>query len=135
MDLTVCVEAHLTGILLEEKSKQICVSLLLLDGKRATLRADCVDRCVANEFRERNIIDRVSLWDKNSSSEDFYKPLAGLLSGKSEIPVDDAFLPVINCEIEAIKTGQKVLIEIEAIYGASIVMLAERISIEFMADS
>lgn len=55
-----CVEAHITEIHAPEGTDEISITLRLVGGKAALLRAQGVDRFLANEFREKNIIDRIT---------------------------------------------------------------------------
>lgn len=124
MKLSDCVEAHVTGICVDEKSKTIDISLRLQNDDRTSLRAEGVTQFVANEFREKNIIDRINIWNGQNQPEEFRPLLVELMTGKFEGIISEAFLPVIDLELAAIARGEKILVEIEPVYGVRAIFLA-----------
>lgn len=123
-----CVEACITGITLRG-NKQIEISLHRASGETLVLVASEVERFVANEFRERNIVDRVNFWNFASDPSEFRECLTFLVSGVWSGHISEAFLPLIENEIAAIKRDEKVLVEIEPVYGVSAVILAKTVAL------
>lgn len=126
-----CVEAHILELRAPENAKKISIVLRLIAGPTAVLRADGVDRFLANEFREQNIIDRITVWDMRSDKDELHHRLAELIGNDKE-PAD-IFQSLIVSEAALILKGQKILVEIEPVYGVWILMLAENISLEVLA--
>jgi hypothetical protein len=130
IDFSGFVEAHVTGITFTEDDKGVSIFFRGQARQRFTLVAEGVDRFVADEFREQNIVDRVHLWDSASEPNDYRDSLALLLSGVSGDQRDEAvWLPVIEREVVAIERGEKVFVEIEPVYGGWIVLLAKSVAI------
>ena len=63
IDLAACMEAHITGITVIEEKNRMEIVLRAPGSKRFVLAAEGMDRFLMNEFRERNIVDRVFVWD------------------------------------------------------------------------
>jgi hypothetical protein len=122
-----CVEAHITGIQVGEDAKTISISIRPTAGKSFMLKVEGIDRCIANEFRERNIIDRVSVWNNKNQPEDIRELLAVLVAGTYQLDIDPVFDALIDQEIAAIARGEKILVEIEPVYGVWAVILAQRV--------
>lgn len=123
-DFSLCTESNLTGIQLQENSK-IHIHIRKLNQEPFMIVLEGVDRFVLNEFREQNIVDRVTVWDSDSDLNNYVRILKNLLSGSFDDEVDPRFTPMIDKEIVAIKSGNKILLEIEPVYGAWITALAK----------
>ena len=132
-ELSNFVEGYVTGIFVTNLSSVgRAVSIFLLDRDRDNfvLKAEGVEKFIANEMREQNIIDRINVWNAKSDENSFRQILTTLISGKSEYEkLDDAFLPLIDQHIGAVRDGKKILIEIEPVYGVSVIILARNVSL------
>jgi hypothetical protein len=128
-DFTDCIEAHITGITMLEESKTINISLRGQAKQCFMLVIEGVDRLVANEFREQNIVDRVVLWDLTSEPNEYRASLAALVSGASEDQIEDTWQPLIEKEIASIQQGEKVFVSIEPVYGVWILLLARKVTV------
>jgi len=102
-----CIEAHITGIAVMNESKTITISLRAQTKQCFMLVAEGVDRFVANEFREQNIVDKVVLWDSASKPDEYRASLAALMSGASEEEIGATWHPLIEGEIALIQKGGK----------------------------
>jgi hypothetical protein len=127
IDFAKCVEAHVTGIALLEDSGELSISLRGADRQCFTLMAKGVDRFVATEFRERNTVDRVTLWDSSSEVDEYRDSLSVLVAGSSDVPPEAAWQALIDKEVASIKQEEKILLEVEAVYGVSILLLAKEV--------
>ncbi len=129
-DLSNFVEGFITGIVVEHPDKIVSIFLLYRNQCNFVLKAEGVEKFVANEMREQNIIDRINVWDKQSDESSFRPILAALISGQSEYDkLNEAFLPLIDLQVNTIRNEGKILIEIEPVYGASVMLLARKISL------
>ncbi len=131
IDLADCVEAHIVGIAVIEELKTINVAFKSQAKKRFMLVAEGVDRFVANEFREQNIVDRVEIWDSTSDSDNYRESLAALVSGSNEHSDASTWQALVDREIALVQRGEKVFVSIEAVYGASVVLLAKKVAITY----
>lgn len=129
IDFAKCVEAHVTGIAVLEDSGAINISLRGSDRQCFALVAKGVDRLIATEFRERNIVDRVTLWDSSNEVDEYRDSLSILMSGSSDATQDGAWQALIDKEAASIKQKEKILLEIEAVYGVSILLLAKEVAL------
>lgn len=129
MDWSNFIEGHLTGIAVSDGEKTIDISLRDVSGQSFILRLSDVERFVTYEMRERNIIDHINLWEANSESNDFRVVLSSLISGKMDDTFDKRFIPLIDAEAESICRGEKMLLEIEPVFGAYVIALAGNISV------
>jgi hypothetical protein len=128
MDWSNFIEGYVTGINVAEQEKCINVSLRDKSGRNFTLTLSGVDRFFAHEMRDRNIIDRVNIWDKGSKEDEFRETLTVLITGKMDGDFDKNFLPLIDSEIAAIHQGEKILLEIEPVFGVYIIALCKGIA-------
>lgn len=127
IDFAKCVEAHVTGIALLEDFGALNISLRGAHRQCFTLMAKGVDRFVATEFRERNIVDRVTLWDSSSEADEYRDSLSILVAGSSDVPQEAAWQALMDKEVASIKQEKKIFLEIEAVYGVSILLLAKEV--------
>jgi hypothetical protein len=130
MDFSNCVEGHLTGISVDEELKTIDFSIRLQAGGVVALKARDVTQFVANEFREKNIIDRINVWNQESKVDSFQHHLLELVTGRTDAVIDGAFASIFEGQLKAISAGEKVLVEIEPVYGARALILAKSLSFE-----
>jgi hypothetical protein len=130
LELADCVEAHVVGLQVPEQTKVVSIVLRLVGGRTAILTAEGVDRFLVNELREQNIIDRINVWDKGSSQEEFQQRLAELIGADRDSA--SVFSSLVASETHRIAKGERVLVEIEPVYGAWFLMLARSVSLQAM---
>jgi hypothetical protein len=128
IDSAACVEARITGISLSGEAKSVAITLWRESTGFTTLTGLGVERLLVNEFREQNVVDRVVLWDAAADPDEYRQSLGTLISGGGENEMVAAFLPLIENEIACILSGQKVFVEIEPVYGASITFLSKKVT-------
>lgn len=135
MDWSNFVEGYLTGIAVSDGKKIVDISLRDASGQSFILRLVDVDRFVTYEMREKNIIDRINLWGQHSEEKDFREVLSSLVSGKMDGTFEKEFLPLIDHEVESIRRGEKLLLEIEPVFGAYVIALAHNVSVSPLPDA
>lgn len=118
------VEAHLLGIELSESPKAVKLVFREPNGRRFSLKGLHLHRFLVLELRETNIVDRLNLWDCTDNIENYRDALSWLVSGQDD-PQNADWKQLIETEIKSIRDGNKVFVNIEAVYGAQILMLAE----------
>lgn len=122
------VEAHLLGVELSETPRLVKLMLRESNGTRFSLTAFNVHRLLVSELRETNIVDHLSVWDSSVDPDAYRAALCELVSG-NEDQQDVSWKQLIDAEMKAVRDGARVFASIEAVYGAQILMLAERIVI------
>jgi hypothetical protein len=93
------------------------------------LIAGGVARFLASELREQNIVDRINAWSDGNWDESARPLLVELLTGSQTQIVLKDMEPIVEAEVEAIKQGVKLLVEIEAVYGMSALILCRSLNI------
>ncbi len=124
------IESHLTGIAIEDSHRLIRVYLRDTTHQRSIITISGVDRFVVNEMRETNIVECISCWGALSSDSDYREPLVWLMTGKQDGDSNGAFAPLLDKTKDSIRKGEKVLLEIEPVFGAQLIALATEVSIE-----
>jgi hypothetical protein len=129
------VEATIDAVHIDSAGKKICIELTCAwEGKdQVRIVATGVDDFVVNEMRLSNIVDRVSRYEPNGSGESIEVPrrLFYLMRGKEPSPLDLEW-PALREKLIQVQEGTLALLEIEPVYGATILVLAEDIRIEQM---
>jgi hypothetical protein len=128
-DLDRCVEARLASINFSENEKLIEFRLRDVKEAEFSLIAKGVTRFLGGELREQNIVDRINMWNGENWSEDARPLLVELLIGYQADPVHREMDPIMEAEIDAVKRGVRLLIEIEAVYGFSALILCESLGV------
>jgi len=128
IDFSSCVEANILGLNIDNASRALRIDLQFSSSQRHQIVVDGMDRFIANEFREQNIIDRVNLWDLKSSSIEFTEVLFELFSF-NHAEANKEINELIQKEIIAINNGEKVLLEIEPVFGVSVIVLAKSVKL------
>ncbi len=127
-----CVEAVILGISIDEISKTVAITLRQAQTTNVlTLVAENVSRFLVNEFREQNIIDRITVWDSQSEVEEFRVCLSYLLGGANrQTDMPSQIKHAIDDELKAIHDGEKILVEIEPVFGAAICFTAQSLRLQ-----
>lgn len=133
----VLVESTIDSVHVNALNKEIRINVTCAcEGKgRQQIIATGVDDFVVSEMRISNIIDRVNRFDGDDldrSDSDTSKRLFFLMRGKapsfSELEWD-----VLQKKLSYIRDGKLSLLEIEPVYGATIIILAKSFSLELIA--
>ena len=120
------VEAHLISIEISEEQKAIKLALRDVNGKSFWLSAQGLHRLVVSELRETNVIECVNIWDSSDDPASYKNSLRGLVCGESDTR-DARWKEVLELEMEAVRNGSRVFTEIDAVYGAQALILADRV--------
>lgn len=128
-DIERLVEAHLLGIELSEAPRIVKLAFREPNGRRLSLSGFDLHRLRVSELRETNIVDRLNLWDSSADPALYRDALRELVSGE-DCSQDEKWDPVIEVETQAVRDGIRVFANIEAVYGAQVLMLAKSIVIE-----
>jgi hypothetical protein len=128
------VEAVIDAVHVDLKNKKVRVELTCAwnDKDRLAIVASGVDDFLVNEMRLSNIVDRVSRFDADSiEAEDktVARRLFLLMQGR-EPDASDLESPLLKEKLRCIQNGSLGLLEIEPVYGATILVLAENFKIE-----
>lgn len=127
-DWKTLVESTIDAIHVDSTSKEVFIDVTCAwEGKeRKRIVATGVDDFVANEMRLSNIVDRVSRFgavDFNGESAEIARRLFILMRGKEPSQTDLEW-PPLKDKLACIRDGSLGLLEIEPVYGATIMILA-----------
>ncbi len=123
-----CIESKVEGInLLLSGDLSISISNPLI-GK-STLFAKGVAKLLISEFREQNIIDKINVWGAESEPSDYVEFLELLLGGRDEANQVVISKNMLESAKADIKSGKRLFVFIDAIYGAEFFMLVEKFSL------
>ena len=128
----VLTEATIDAIRVESTKKEIRIDVTCRwEGEqRKQIVAQGVDDFVVNEMRLSNIIDRVTRLDAGDGQEaETARRLFFMMRGR-EPDVSDLEWPVLIEKLGRIRTGALILMELEPVYGATVIVLAESFQLE-----
>jgi hypothetical protein len=136
VDLESLVEATIDAIRVDSANKEVRIEVTCAwDGKlREQVVATGVDDFVVNEMRPSNIIDRVSRFNADNISDkgdELARRLFFLMRGKEASPSDVGW-PPLQEKLGRIRDGALELLEVEPVYGATVLVLAESFRLEPM---
>lgn len=121
------VEAYLLGVVADPERREASFIFRTPSGERQFgLCAHQVDELSVIHFRRQNIVHDVHVLGAASDPQRVRDLLAALLDGKDA--ASDVVEPTFQARLDecatAVLGGRKVLLEIEAVYGASVLLLA-----------
>jgi hypothetical protein len=123
LDLDKFVEATLIGFELDSVMGQVVFAIREPSGKLWHLVASGVSDLNISEMRLQNIIDRISVW-KDCVDMECKEKISSLIGNMFY-----THLPAVGRIVGAIQRGESMLIELEPVYGASVLMLASGLSV------
>lgn len=131
--LEILVESTIDAIYVDSLNKEIRIEMTCAweDKDRKRIVASGVDDFVVNEMRLSNIVDRVSFFNSDNVEEkstEIAKRLFFLMRGENPNPSDLEW-PPLNKKLSCIRDGALSLLEIEPVYGATVMILAKDISL------
>lgn len=124
------IEANIEKMCIDSLNKEVQLHLERYFETRSKLviRAQGVRELVADGMRVRNMIDRAHYYDAQNFDEDkIAKDLYYLLQRQDAADAQAYQRPYFREAAEAIRSGELSFLVIEALYGADIMILAERI--------
>lgn len=133
-NLSNLVEANIDSVVFEESTKEIRLNLTSPweNKQRHQIIATAIEDFVIDQMRISNIVDRINLFSAenfNESQSSAAELLFYLLRGVEPEP-DDLKWDVLEKKLEEIKQGKLTLLEVEPVYGARIVILAQTIKVQ-----
>lgn len=135
-DWEILTEATIDAIRVEPMKKEVRIDVTCRwqGEERKQIVAKGVDDFVVNEMRLTNIIDRVTRFDVDvdgDSEKEAARRLFLMMRGH-EPSVRDLESPVLLEKLSRIRAGSLILMEIEPVYGATVIILATGFKIESM---
>jgi hypothetical protein len=132
------IEATIDAIRVELATKEIRIDVTCMwqGEKRKQIVATGVDDFVVNEMRLSNIIDRVTRFAACGAAEEeseTAKRLFFMMRGR-EPDSNDLKWPVLIEKLACIRDGTLALMEIESVYGATVIVLAQNFQLESIDD-
>lgn len=122
-------ESHLVGVRVDESNQTINIDIILTSGTGYSLRLQEVERFDLSEMSTTNIIESISIWTNRNQRSEYLETLRCLV-GNETIEKDSTVFDVpIERVVQKIERGERVMIEISAVYGAQVIALAGSVSI------
>lgn len=140
MDLSELVECEIDSIsfLTNTYGRQLKIGIKTHTRGRVVMVAEAVESFLLESMRERNYIDSVKIFDRKNIVMENERATNGifyLLQHRSIEETDlKIFGSVIAEEIDAILNGFKILVQIDALYGADMIFIAKSLKIEELAE-
>jgi hypothetical protein len=130
-DFSVFIESRLVNVDFNEDEKSVAIGLILGSKGKAKIVLQGIDIFILSEMRERNIVESILVYDDHADRTEFDSTLSMLISGyPDKNAYDKSFLTVIESAALSIESGQQILVEIRAIFGAQVVALVDSIHCE-----
>lgn len=128
------IESTIDSIRVDSDYKEVWIDVTCAwEGKdRKRIVATGVDDFVVNEMRLLNVVDRVSRFDANhikDDSDEIARRLFFLMQGR-EPSSSDLEWPSLRENLIRIQEGALCLLDVEPVYGAKILILAEDFRLE-----
>jgi len=129
------IECDITMVSIESSASRQNVMLRIVDhqGEGHHLLAESVGYFSLETMRLRNIVETVSLYDSvdfHENTSEVEEKIFYLLQGRQPEDKDRGVLfNVVSKLMNDIAHGRKVLLEIVSLYGADLLLLAEKVSI------
>lgn len=133
-DWEILTEATIDAIRVEPINMEVRIDVTCRwqGEERKQIVAKGVDDFVVNEMRLTNIIDRVTRFDVGGDSEkDAARRLFLMMRGQ-EPSVSDLESPILLEKLSRISAGSLILLEIEPVYGPTVIILAKGFQLEAM---
>ena len=117
----------------DKKKIRIDVTSPWGDKQRISIVATGIDDCRIDEMRLYNILDRVTLYREEESQKPGSEcaSLLFFLMQNREPTANDLEWPAVREKLALIQSGELTLLAIEAVYGATFLVLAKSITIEW----
>jgi hypothetical protein len=132
------VEATITAFWFDRAKHEMRVEVACVweDKGKKRIVASGIDKFLIDDMGPYNIIDRVNLYGAEDSMDEKSECAACLffLMQKKELTASDMEWPGFKEKLFLIRDGKLSLMEIEPVYGASFIVLAESIRLETIVD-
>jgi hypothetical protein len=122
------VESFLLAVQTDPHSREVILTFRApAAGHVFRLRARGVESLLINEFLHQNIVHELRIAGTDSQPQDLRDALMTLLVDPAHISEDlsSTLRAQLDDHTAAIVAGRKVLLEIEPVYGASVLLIAE----------
>ncbi len=133
------VECEIDSVSVVKGSQLNNIEICISDHNNQKWKLIAIDTSefIMEEVRLQNIIQNIYLYDKNNitglknnaESESLRKKVFYLLRGRQPENNQDLTWGGVNNIVEGIKSSKQVFLEIEAVYGASTLLISKSISI------
>lgn len=133
MNFDALIECKINGISVVEKmdGQSVLVSIEDNDRNAWILTASAVGDLIVEEMRLQNIIEQISMFEGPAvDNEDARRKIFFLLRGKYPESKIDLVWGGVEKVVADISVGNCFLLEIEPVYGAYVLMIAQSISLE-----
>lgn len=113
------VESRLLGIEIDDSGREISLSIINVTGNKIVLELHGVERFIAHEIRQQNIIERITHWKRGGQFAGL-REAAYFLAGMAESDCKSG-LDVVSSMVNRVMQGEFEMMEITAIFGGQII--------------
>ena len=124
------VESYFVGVRADSSRREVQLTFRLREGDEVRLFARGVESLLVNELLEQNIVHEVRVSGSEPAPDDVEELLAGLLfpqMAESSEGLNAAQRAKLDACTAAVRDGCKVVLEMEAVIGATVLLLAESV--------
>jgi hypothetical protein len=124
------VESYFMGVRADSSRHEAQFTFRLRSGDEVHLLARGVEKLLVNELLEQNIVHEVRVSGTETPPHNVDELLAAFLfpwEAESEEALNPAQLAELDASKTAVRDGRKILLEIEAVFGATVLLLAESV--------
>lgn len=110
---------QIAGIEIDDSDYEISLSIINVTGNKIVLELHGVERFIAHEIRQQNIIEDITHW-KRGGQFAVLREAAYFLTGMAESDCESG-LAVVSSMVNRVMHGELEMMEITAIFGGQII--------------
>lgn len=114
------MESKLLGFDLDDPGKAAIFRIRLQNTKRINISINGIERLLITEIRDQNVIENISFWPGNEDIQLLRESAFWLFGNSSEECCLEEIKPFVEKSIDRVKSGDLILMDVTAIYGAQV---------------
>ena len=117
------VESRLLGVQVDEKGREVLLSIIDASGAKCVLALHGVERLLVNELRQQNVIEEMRHWTLGGEGPGLREAAFYLMTGVAESECGPQLTTVACSVIDRVIQGDLEMMEITAVFGAQVLAL------------
>jgi hypothetical protein len=114
------VESRLLGIQVDETGCEAVLSFVNTKGEKFALQLHGVERLLANEVRQQNVVEELTHWKRGDPVEGLREAVFALMTGSAEKDCSPQLGVVACAVVDRVVRGELEMLEISAVFGAQV---------------
>lgn len=114
------VESRLLGIQVSETGREVVLSFVDTQGEKFALQLHGVERLLANEVRQQNVVEEMTHWKHGGHAEGLREAAFALMTGVTEKDSAPPLAAVACAVVDRVVRGELEMLEISAVFGAQV---------------